>query len=146
VPSTKNFLSEEHLKEKEEKLRLFSSLLKAYEISECTVMAWGENSQLMKAVEECAEFIVALFHAKSGKVSDIDLASEIADVMIIAMAAARSVGIKNVIIEMEKKIEKINLKLQDSESEQSKKWIAMANETFTTKSPKRPEKNKSNKK
>ncbi len=131
MPGEKNFLTPEQMKDKEEKLRLFSSLLKAYEISESTVEIWGEDSQLVKAVEECAEFIVALFHAKAGKVSNVDLASEIADVMIIAMAAARSVGVNLVIGEMEKKLEKLNLRLENSpQSDESKNWSTFSKEVL----------------
>jgi NTP pyrophosphatase (non-canonical NTP hydrolase) len=53
---------------------------------------FGYKNQSEKAVEECAELIVAIKHFNSGKVSKEDLASEIADVYIMCQQLAMYVG------------------------------------------------------
>ena len=53
------------------------------ELLKTCLYKWGEEAQIRQAQEECSEFITAYFHLLREKCSDEDVASEIADVMII---------------------------------------------------------------
>lgn len=94
------------------KIKLFDSLLCAYRIAETTIKAWGEDAQLNKTVEECAELIVALQHSRSRTLDVRIVASEIADVMVMVMCAARVVGVDIVADEMNKKLTRLKGRLE----------------------------------
>lgn len=94
------------------KIKLFDSLLCAYRIAETTIKAWGEDAQLNKTVEECAELIVALQHSRSRTLDVRIVASEIADVMVMVMCAARVVGVDMVADEMNKKLTRLKGRLE----------------------------------
>jgi NTP pyrophosphatase (non-canonical NTP hydrolase) len=53
---------------------------------------WGPASQLRMLQEECGELIAAINHADRGRITRSELASEIADVMIMAEQARLIVG------------------------------------------------------
>jgi len=94
------------------KLKLFDNLLCAYHVSEATIKAWGEDAQLNKTIEECAELIVALQHSRSRTLDIRSLASEIADVLVMVVCAARIVGVDLVADEMSKKLTRLKGRLE----------------------------------
>ena len=67
--------------------------------------------QLNKTIEECAELIVALQHSKSRTLDVRTVASEIADVLVMAMCAARVIGVDLVSDEMSKKLTRLKSRL-----------------------------------
>lgn len=94
------------------KLKLFDNLLCAYHVAETTIKAWGEDAQLNKTIEECAELIVALQHSKSRTLDVRAVASEIADVLVMVMCAARVIGVDLVTDEMSKKLTRLKGRLE----------------------------------
>lgn len=94
------------------KVRLFDGLLCAYNISSETTKAWGETAQLDKTIEECAELIVALQHSRSRTLDTRTVASEIADVLVMSVCAARIVGVDVVSEEMSKKLARLKGRLE----------------------------------
>jgi NTP pyrophosphatase (non-canonical NTP hydrolase) len=93
------------------KVKLFDNLLSAYHVSGDTIKAWGDEAQLNKTVEECAELIVAIQHAKTRTLDVRAVASEIADVLVMTICAARVIGIEIVSEEMNKKITRLRGRL-----------------------------------
>jgi len=104
----------EKVQEFDTKLKLFDNLLCAYHISETTIKTWGEDTQLSKTVEECAELIVALQHSRTRTLDIRSLASEIADVLVMVVCAARIVGVDLVAEEMSKKLARLKGRLETS--------------------------------
>jgi len=98
--------------EDELKIKFFDNLLCAFQLSSETIKAWGENTQLDKVVEECAELIVALQHAKTRTLDTRTVASEIADVLVMSMCAARVIGVDAVVDEMGKKLVRLKGRLE----------------------------------
>ena len=94
------------------KLKLFDNLVCAYHVAEITIKAWGEDAQLNKTIEECAELIVALQHSKSRTLDVRTVASEIADVLVMVMCAARVIGVDLVTDEMSKKLTRLKTRLE----------------------------------
>lgn len=94
------------------KVKLFDSLLTAYCVSGDTIKAWGEDVQLNKTIEECAELIVALQHSKSRTLDIRAVASEIADVLVMTVCAARVIGVDLVSDEMNKKLTRLKGRLE----------------------------------
>lgn len=94
------------------KLKLFDNLVCAYHVAETTIKAWGEDAQLNKTIEECAELIVALQHSRSRTLDVRAVASEIADVLVMVMCAARVVGVDLVTDEMSKKLTRLKSRLE----------------------------------
>lgn len=50
---------------------------------EAAIQKWGKEAQMDQAIEECAELIVALRHLRRGKATPEQVASEVADVLIM---------------------------------------------------------------
>ncbi len=96
------------------KLKLFDNLLCAYHISETTIKAWGEDVQLNKTIEECAELIVALQHSKSRTLDVRAVASEIADVLVMVVCASRIIGVDLVADEMSKKLTRLKGRIESA--------------------------------
>jgi NTP pyrophosphatase (non-canonical NTP hydrolase) len=94
------------------KVKLFDGLLCAYNISSDTIRAWGEATQLDKVVEECAELIVAIQHSRSRTLDTRIVASEIADVLVMVICAARIVGADAVSEEMNRKLVRLRGRLE----------------------------------
>lgn len=93
------------------KVKLFDSLLTAYCLSSDTIKAWGEEAQINKTIEECAELIVALQHSRSRTLEVRTVASEVADVLVMTMCIARIVGVEVVSDEMSKKLMRLKGRL-----------------------------------
>jgi NTP pyrophosphatase (non-canonical NTP hydrolase) len=98
--------------EDELKVKLFDSLLTAYHVSGDTIRAWGEDIQFDKTIEECAELIVALQHSKSRTLDIRNLATEIADVLVMVVCCARIIGEDVVSEEMHKKLQRLKGRLE----------------------------------
>lgn len=96
------------------KIKFFDNLLCAFQLSSETIKAWGETTQLDKVVEECAELIVALQHSKNRTLDTRTVASEIADVLVMSMCAARVIGVDTVVDEMGKKLVRLKGRLEAS--------------------------------
>jgi NTP pyrophosphatase (non-canonical NTP hydrolase) len=56
------------------------------------LLIYGRQSQLGKAQEECGELVAAIGQEGNGKISELEVCSEIADVFITALQAARIYG------------------------------------------------------
>lgn len=97
--------------DEELKIKFFDNLICAYRLSGDTIKAWGENAQLDKVIEECAELIVALQHSKSRTLDVTTVASEVADVLVMSMCAARIIGMDLVADEMNKKLARLKERL-----------------------------------
>ena len=100
------------MKDETSKLKLFDNLVCAYHVAETTIKAWGEDAQLNKTIEECAELIVALQHSKSRTLDVRTVASEIADVLVMVICAARVIGVDLVTDEMSKKLTRLKGRLE----------------------------------
>lgn len=98
--------------EEENKVKLFDSLLTAYCLSSDTIKAWGEETQINKTIEECAELIVALQHSRSRTLDVRTVASEVADVLVMTMCVARIVGVEVVSDEMNRKLSRLKGRLE----------------------------------
>lgn len=94
------------------KVKLFDSMLSAWNVSGETIKAWGEEVQLEKTIEECAELIVALQHSKTRTLDTRTVASEIADVMVMVICATRVIGPDLVVEEMNKKLVRLKGRLE----------------------------------
>lgn len=105
-------MTENKLSEDELKVKLFDSLLTAYHVSGDTIKAWGEDVQFDKTVEECAELIVALQHSKSRTLDVRNLATEIADVLVMVVCCSRIIGEDVVSDEMNKKLLRLKGRLE----------------------------------
>lgn len=105
-------MTENKLSEDELKVKLFDSLLTAYHVSGDTIKAWGEDVQFDKTVEECAELIVALQHSKSRTLDVRNLATEIADVLVMVVCCSRIIGEDVVADEMNKKLLRLKGRLE----------------------------------
>lgn len=68
-----------------------------------TIECLGEESQVQKAIEECAELIVALEHWKTKRANAASVITEIADVRIMAAQLSMIFGAKAVREECESK-------------------------------------------
>lgn len=97
--------------EEDLKVKLFDSLLTAYCLSSDTIKAWGEEAQVNKTIEECAELIVALQHSRSRTLDVRTVASEVADVLVMTMCVARIVGVEVVSDEMNRKLSRLKGRL-----------------------------------
>lgn len=102
------------MEEEDLKVKLFDSLLTAYCLSSDTIKAWGEEAQVNKTIEECAELIVALQHSRSRTLDVRAVASEVADVLVMTMCVSRIVGVDLVSDEMNKKLLRLRGRLETS--------------------------------
>lgn len=100
------------MSDEDSKVKLFDGLLCAYNVSSDTIKAWGETAQLDKTIEECAELIVALQHSRTRTLDTRLVASEIADVLVMVVCAARIVGVDVVSEEMGKKLVRLKGRLE----------------------------------
>lgn len=71
---------------------------------------YGEERQYNKTIEECAELIVAIrqfIDTQGIKCSSEGVASEIADVIIMALQAAKMIGVPTVVSEIDRKLDRL---------------------------------------
>ncbi len=61
-------------------------------LHERTVAYYGAHAQIEKVIEECGELIVAIQHHRLGRITDEDLALEMADVDITLRSARLVIG------------------------------------------------------
>ena len=71
----------------------------------------GPDSQMEKAIEECAELIDALCKFRRERVGTIDVVTEIADVQIMCEQLAYMFGEQTVADERQRKIERLQKRL-----------------------------------
>jgi len=79
------------------------------EICQKAVDKYGHQSQIDMAIEEMAELADALMKFRRGRVTEMDVATEIADVFIMAYQMSLIFGREDVVSEVERKL----LRLQD---------------------------------
>lgn len=75
---------------------------------------YGEERQYNKTIEECAELIVAIrqfIDTQGIKCSSEGVASEIADVIIMALQAAKMIGIPTVVSEIDRKLDRLKIRM-----------------------------------
>lgn len=77
---------------------------------------WGFESQALKALEECSEFSAALLKYGHDRVTVEEVASEIADVIIMARQIALHFGIDLVASEIDRKMERVRARIEDHHS------------------------------
>ena len=92
--------------EKTEKMSLFKAALDK----------WGVHPQVRMVFEECSELINALSKAYRGRSTKEDVITELADVSILCEQMALVFGYEDFEKEVEKKLEKLKNKLNDSNS------------------------------
>jgi NTP pyrophosphatase (non-canonical NTP hydrolase) len=61
-------------------------------LHERTVAHYGAHAQIEKVIEECGELVVAIQHHRLGRITDEDLALEMADVDITLRSARLVIG------------------------------------------------------
>lgn len=61
-------------------------------LHERTVAHYGAHAQIEKVIEECGELVVAIQHHRLGRITDEDLALEMADVEITLRSARLVIG------------------------------------------------------
>lgn len=87
-------------------------------IFEKAVSKWGRDSQVKMAIEECSELITKLSHFMRGRVNDIEVGEEIADVEIMLSQLRIMFGDSNVDWWKRKKLERIGYMLRDNTSKE----------------------------
>jgi len=80
----------------------------------------GKAENERKAVEEMAELTAALSHVKDGKVSENDVACEIADVIFTAVQLSQHYGVVNVVNHLCVAITKTNVLYKNMEVDDGK--------------------------
>lgn len=76
-------------------------------VFEDAIETFGYGPQMRKAVEELAELTVALIHYYDNRATHMDVATEIADVLIMCHQLARITGEDYVMREYNAKIERL---------------------------------------
>ena len=81
------------------------------------VARWGSESQVRMVIEECAELTVALLHHLRGRASLDDVASELADVIIVTAQLQLILERANVDLEpaISRKLERLRRLLEHDE-------------------------------
>ena len=74
---------------------------------------WGFESQAMKALEECSEFSAALLKYSHKRTTAEAVASEIADVIIMARQVSLHFGVDLVASEITRKMDRVRRRLDD---------------------------------
>lgn len=77
------------------------------EICALALARFGNDKQTHKAREECAELIVALYHAEDGKIGTGDVITEIADVAVMIEQLTQMFGRDRVEAEIARKLERL---------------------------------------
>lgn len=75
------------------------------------ITCYGFPAQAAMAVEECSELTNAICKFRRGRVSDDDIITEIADVMIMCEQLASYFGKDKVALEKKKKLERLEERL-----------------------------------
>lgn len=78
---------------------------------------WGVDSQLDMVIEECSELISAIEKFRRGRNTSADVATEIADVMIMSEQAALVFGSELVEGEKARKLERLEQRLKGYEKD-----------------------------
>jgi NTP pyrophosphatase (non-canonical NTP hydrolase) len=81
------------------------------DIFRATLEKWGVEAQYDQTIEECAELITALKHFKRGKVSDIEIIEELADVILMTQQLMFMFGEERVRQAIDKKVAKLRILL-----------------------------------
>lgn len=77
---------------------------------------FGYGPQVRKAIEELAELTVATLHYYDNRATHMDVATEVADVLIMCHQLARVVGEDNVMTEYVSKIERLKERIKEVRS------------------------------
>lgn len=72
---------------------------------------WGKEAQLNQLQEECGELVAAVNQYRRGRVSDVEVVSEIADVMILVFQMEHVFGASLLQSQMEIKMSKLKERL-----------------------------------
>lgn len=75
------------------------------------ITCYGFPAQAAMAVEECSELTNAICKFRRGRVSDDDIITEIADVMIMCEQLASYFGKEKIELEKERKLERLKERL-----------------------------------
>lgn len=85
------------------------------------IRIWGEESQFMMAIEECGELVAALAQTLRGR--QVDLAGEIADVIIMTEQLRKIVGPKTVDTAVDQKMERLKCKIEGVKNANRKRVV-----------------------
>ena len=94
--------------------------MKATEIYKKTIALMGESSQRNMAIEECAELIFALEKENRGQVTQDDVITEIADVMIMTEQLAMIYGRGHVEAEKQYKQRRLLSRITGTDNSETK--------------------------
>lgn len=85
--------------------------MKASAIYQRAIDIYGPENQMMKAKEECAEFIVATLHYEQGRVPLETVIEELADVIITSQQARLILGPELVDLAIDRKLARLVVKM-----------------------------------
>lgn len=74
---------------------------------------YGQDAQILKAVEECNELATSLMHYRSGKVEKEAVVQEIADVLVVANQLRLIFGPKETELAIEAKVERLASRMEN---------------------------------
>ena len=81
------------------------------------VNVWGETEQLRQLQEECGELVAAVSHYSRGRIDELGLADEIADVLIMCQQALLIVGARNVGKALHAKLNRLRGRVEAAEKQ-----------------------------
>jgi NTP pyrophosphatase (non-canonical NTP hydrolase) len=85
-------------------------------LHERTVAYYGAHAQIEKVIEECGELVVAIQHHRLGRITDEDLALEMADVDITLRSARLVIGAGLYDSAVSAKLERLGQRLDAADS------------------------------
>jgi NTP pyrophosphatase (non-canonical NTP hydrolase) len=84
------------------------------------IMNWGKQAQVDMAFEECGELITVLAQDKRGRVTEEEILTELADVSIMVEQVAVMLGYNKFEEEKDRKLKKLEKRLNDYEMKNNK--------------------------
>ena len=81
--------------------------------------AWGVDTQIRMVMEESGEMLAALGKAARGRVTQMDVITELADVSIMMEQMAVFFGLDEFRVEKERKLQRLQQRLKEWEEKQN---------------------------
>lgn len=82
------------------------------EIEKAALAHYGQDNQLLKAVEECNELASALLHFRGGRATEMDVMTEIADMAIMLDQLAMVFDADHINAEMARKLKRLEERMK----------------------------------
>jgi len=86
-----------------------------YETFSEAIETWGVDAQFHMLIEELGELIVASQHHRRGKIDDVELSEEIADVQIVIKQITEYIGREDVEDSVTYKMERLRNRIEEAE-------------------------------